>query len=524
MRRLVRGLLPLTVANIKSFYRDRSSLFWTLAFPIIFVILFGSIFSGRAPNITIAWVDEDHSAASAQLRAAFEQVPIIHLKDEDETAALDEMRAGGLDGVLVIPTGLSAALQPGRTGPPFALTLYTDPSSATSSGTVMQIVQQVVGAMNLSIAGVPPLLAVEPHPLQTQSIGAAAYFVPSILAMALMQLGIFAAIPLVAQRVKFILKRLNATPLSRATLVSSNVLMRLLIALVQTVLILGIGAALFGVTIVGSIAVAAGLHRARRADVPRARLRDRLVRADRGVGQCADQRRPVPADVPVGHLLPDRVHARVAPAGRSGHAADLPRRRAATDDGRRRGLRAAASRRADAGRLVARRIPDLGPLFPLAMSDGRTGGQGHAYVGTSGFAYPDWAPLFYKSGTRGDQLLREYAARLPAVELNNTFYQQPRPEKVAAWLAATPDDFRFVVKAQRGGSMRAFGSAAEQTVGWLTGPYRAFGDRLGSVLYRVPEQIRRDDDEAGRAASRLARRHAPDRRIPALVLARRRGV
>jgi ABC-2 type transport system permease protein len=258
MRRFTRGLWPLTLANVKSFYRDRASLFWTLAFPIIFVVLFGSIFSGRTPNITIAWVDQDGSAASAQLRAGFEQVPIIHLRDEDESAALDEMRAGGLDGVLVIPAGLAQALQPGRAGPPFQLILYTDPSSQTSSGTVTQIVQQVVGSMNLTIAGVPPLLSVDPHPLQTQSIGAAAYFVPSILAMALMQLGIFAAIPLVAQRVKFILKRLNATPLSRATLVASNVVMRLLIALVQTVLILGIGAVLFGVTIVGSIVVAAG--------------------------------------------------------------------------------------------------------------------------------------------------------------------------------------------------------------------------------------------------------------------------
>lgn len=119
--------------------------------------------------------------------------------------------------------------------------------------------------------------------------------------------------------------------------------------------------------------------------------------------------------------------------------------------------------------------------------------RGRAYVGTSGFAYPDWAPLFYPAGTRSDSFLRDYAARLPAVELNNTFYQQPRPEKVAAWLAATPPEFLFVVKAQRGGSMRAFGSAASETVAWLTGPYRAFGDRLGCVLYRVPDQIRHDN-------------------------------
>ena len=39
----------------------------------------------------------------------------------------------------------------------------------------------------------------------------------------------------------------------------------------------------------------------------------------------------------------------------------------------------------------------------------------------------------------GDGLLPHYATRLlTAVELNNTFYQQPSPAKVAAWLAATP--------------------------------------------------------------------------------------
>lgn len=119
---------------------------------------------------------------------------------------------------------------------------------------------------------------------------------------------------------------------------------------------------------------------------------------------------------------------------------------------------------------------------------------GRLLVGTSGFSYPAWAPRFYPAGTRSDGLLREYAARLPAVELNNTFYQQPRPEKIASWLAATPADFRFVVKAQRGGSLRAFGAAAAETVDWLTAPYRLFGERLGSVLYRVPKEIARDDD------------------------------
>src|SRR5689334_239742 len=120
---------------------------------------------------------------------------------------------------------------------------------------------------------------------------------------------------------------------------------------------------------------------------------------------------------------------------------------------------------------------------------------GRAFVGTSGFAYADWIPLFYPAGTRSSALLPAYAEQLNTVELNNTFYQHPKPDRIASWLAATPADFRFVVKAQRGGSMRAFGAQAAQTVEWLTAPYRLFGERLGAVLYRVPENMHRDEEK-----------------------------
>ena len=115
--------------------------------------------------------------------------------------------------------------------------------------------------------------------------------------------------------------------------------------------------------------------------------------------------------------------------------------------------------------------------------------RGRLLVGTSGFAYPGWSPRFYPPGLAADELLGHYAGRLPAVELNNTFYQQPSPAKVASWLAATPPDFTFAVKAQRGGSLRAFRGDPAASIEWLTGPYRLFGDRLGAVLFRVPDDV-----------------------------------
>ncbi len=114
-------------------------------------------------------------------------------------------------------------------------------------------------------------------------------------------------------------------------------------------------------------------------------------------------------------------------------------------------------------------------------------------MGTSGFAYRDWAPRFYQPGTPDRDLLRSYSGRLPACELNNTFYRSPTETAIDGWLAATPASFRFAVKAQRGGSLRALAVDPATAVPWLTDPLRHFGERLGTVLFRVPEEIERDD-------------------------------
>jgi uncharacterized protein YecE (DUF72 family) len=130
--------------------------------------------------------------------------------------------------------------------------------------------------------------------------------------------------------------------------------------------------------------------------------------------------------------------------------------------------------------------------------------SGTLRVGTSGFAYAAWAPAFYPPGLRSEDLLRAYAERLNACELNNTFYRQPSERAIAGWLARTPESFRFAVKAQRGGSMRALvGDDQTESVGWLTRPLAGFGERLGCVLYRVPGEVARTDERHDRLARLL---------------------
>jgi ABC-2 type transport system permease protein len=258
----MRGLRALSAANLRSFVRDRAALFWTLVFPIVFVVMFGTIFAGGgSSNYRLGWVDLDGTPATAALRSAFGANAPVDLNDDTLEAARAAMLTGDLDGIVVIPSGVGAVIQAGQGGshpPPIAVTVITDPSRSSTAQAIQQIVTGLVMSANLQFSGASLVLSVTPESLQTQRISSVSFIVPSILAMALMQLGVFAAIPLVQQREKLILKRLNATPLPRWTLVASNVVVRLILAALQTALILGIGVALLGVDIAGNWAVIAG--------------------------------------------------------------------------------------------------------------------------------------------------------------------------------------------------------------------------------------------------------------------------
>jgi len=252
------ALMALTVANIRSYLRDRAAVFWTLAFPLVFIVMFGLIFQGGGSSLDIAWVDADGSPASTELRAAFAGQTGVSLADTTEADGLSQMKVGSVDTIIVVPAGYGAALEAAGAGSsaPAPLDVYTDASQAQLAGAVYQVVGNVLGVVNLD--GRAPLVVPTGKTVQTDNLNAISYFVPSMLGLSVMQVGIFAAIPLVADREKLILKRLAATPLKRWQLVGSNVLMRLLIAIAQAVIIIAVGTLAFGVEITGSLLLVGG--------------------------------------------------------------------------------------------------------------------------------------------------------------------------------------------------------------------------------------------------------------------------
>ena len=111
------------------------------------------------------------------------------------------------------------------------------------------------------------------------------------------------------------------------------------------------------------------------------------------------------------------------------------------------------------------------------------------YVGTSGFSYSTWRPGFYPPRTRPKDFLRFYAERLPAVELNTSFYDLPSEEQFEHWAEQTPPSFRFAVKMTR--RITHFGRV--ELVPTFCERVRVLGERLGPVLVQLPPTRPRDD-------------------------------
>ena len=115
-------------------------------------------------------------------------------------------------------------------------------------------------------------------------------------------------------------------------------------------------------------------------------------------------------------------------------------------------------------------------------------------AGSSGFAYKPWKGPFYPADLPDAEMLAFYAARLPTVEINNTFYRLPKAEVLAGWSEQTPATFRFVLKASRRITHIQRLKEVGELLDYLFRTAATLGDRLGPLLFQLPPHMKKDLD------------------------------
>jgi len=115
-------------------------------------------------------------------------------------------------------------------------------------------------------------------------------------------------------------------------------------------------------------------------------------------------------------------------------------------------------------------------------------------AGASGYSFKEWKGVFYPPDIKPPEMLSWYAARLPSVEINNTFYRMPKPQVLENWARSTPPGFRFAIKAPRRIThlARLKADSAGDSIDFLYRALSALGDKRGPVLFQLPPFLKRD--------------------------------
>lgn len=116
------------------------------------------------------------------------------------------------------------------------------------------------------------------------------------------------------------------------------------------------------------------------------------------------------------------------------------------------------------------------------------------WIGTSGWSYDAWKGGFYPEKIGSSDMLGYYAERLPAVEVNNTFYRLPKRDVLEGWGEQVSDrHFRFVLKASRRITHQAkLGEGGYDALDFLTGNREALGAAAGPILFQTPPWLKKD--------------------------------
>jgi uncharacterized protein YecE (DUF72 family) len=117
-------------------------------------------------------------------------------------------------------------------------------------------------------------------------------------------------------------------------------------------------------------------------------------------------------------------------------------------------------------------------------------------IGCSGWMYDDWRGRLYPAREPKRRWLELYAEEFDTVEVNSTFYRLARRSGVCGWVKQTPPEFTFAVKASRYLTHIRRLAGIEEGIRRFYEPLEPLleAERLGPVLWQLPENFHRDDE------------------------------
>lgn len=246
----------LFLRNLRETYRDPLSLCALLAFPLLFMIIFGTAFGGNdLPNYDVAVVDNDASLVSSSfVTDALAPTPTINisyaLSAED---ALASLKQGDLHAFVVIPPGFGEAVTAIRTGA--AAHLDIDLTYDESDAAVFGEISQAINSALCEFADIQIPITINAMTANINALSQMDFLAPGIIVFGLLIMIPTSARIMARDKESGCLSRLLTTPTHPWEFILGYSLCLLLIAVAQIILFILLGW-LFGMDISGNLALA----------------------------------------------------------------------------------------------------------------------------------------------------------------------------------------------------------------------------------------------------------------------------
>jgi ABC-2 type transport system permease protein len=257
LRRILGRTLAMAGKEVQHIRRDVRTLYLALAMPVLMLVLFGFGISFDVDHLELAVVDQDRSEASRALVRHFTAAQEFTAVQEGTSPedAMQALRRGHAVAVLVVPRGFSQDVMRGSAQVQLLLDGADGNTATQALGKAQALVQTASQRFRPPGAPLPaPPLEVRVRTLFNPTGRSALYLVPGLAAYLLAIVAVLiTALTVAREWERGSMEQLFATPVGRLEIVVGKLLPYLGIGLLQVLLVLTVGAWVFGVPVRGSL-------------------------------------------------------------------------------------------------------------------------------------------------------------------------------------------------------------------------------------------------------------------------------
>ncbi len=242
-------------ASLKSFWRDKSTIFWTLAFPSVLILLFGAIFSQSSIKYDLYVQNQDVIDGritywSGNLVDILNSTNAFNIQTVDASInGTDYALTNRLSSLLIIPYGFndSANMALYTNGTTTANVTFVYDQSTSSAPIVQSVVLSIVDKLNFQLSRGVEYLSVEGLTIAPKRFGFIDFFIPGVIGMTAMTTSIFTAVSISARyKQNGIFHKLATTPLKRYEWILSRTIYNVLISYLGMAVMMLMGMVIFG--------------------------------------------------------------------------------------------------------------------------------------------------------------------------------------------------------------------------------------------------------------------------------------